>query len=59
MDKYTKDEKKSQLKNLLEDLIELTKDDDLFDIDNRKRLLNWLRDLNCNQHTSIKRTKVS
>ena len=40
-----KDEKKSQLKNLLDDLIELTKDD-LFDIDARKQLINLLHELN-------------
>lgn len=46
---YT-NEKKMQLKNLLDDLVELTKEEPhLFDIDNRKRLINWLRDLNNKQ----------
>lgn len=51
IDKYTKDEKRSQLKNILEDLTELIKDD-LFDIDTRKQLLDLLRELNCKQTNS-------
>lgn len=46
IDQYSKDEKRTQLKNLLEDLTELLSKDDLFDIETRKQLLDFLRELN-------------
>ena len=46
IDTYSKDEKRVQLKNLLEDLTELLSKDDLFDIETRKQLLDFLRELN-------------
>ena len=45
IDKYSKDEKRTQLKHLLEDLGELLSKEDL-DIETRKHLLDFLRELN-------------
>lgn len=46
IDQYSKEEKRTQLKNLLDDLTELLSKDDLFDIETRKQLLDILRELN-------------
>lgn len=54
----SKEEKRTQLKHLLDDLSELLTKDDLLDIDTRKQLLDILRELNskpvnCNGGTQV------